>query len=198
MSSILVLDYGDENLDNLVAHIRKRGIKVQQGERSMRAKDIRADKSIKGVILAGGPYTIYADDIEVVDPELFELDVPLLGIGRGMQVMLHQLGGTVTPAGYKYAPTDSALTLKHNRKGIFNRLQSEVVRPLGFDAKVSALPEGFDVLASGKEVESGDDRPFGAVEYPAKKLYGIQFVVDTKNSQFSAKAINNFLAMCHA
>lgn len=115
-----------------------------------------------------------------------------------MQVMLHQLGGTVTPAGYKYAPTDSALTLTHNRRGIFSGLQSEVVRPLGFDAKVSALPEGFDVLASGKEVASGDDRPFGAVEWPARKLYGIQFVVDTKRSEFSSKAINNFLAMCKA
>lgn len=196
MTTLLVLDYGDENIDDLSAHLQAQGVTVERAARNTKASDIQRNNAIRGVILAGGPFTVYADDIDVVDPKIFELDIPLLGIGRGMQVMLNELGGTVTPAGYQYSPTDSALTLHNTERGIFKGLAKDIVKPLGFDAKVSALPEGFSILASGKEVQSGDNRPFGATECVERKLYGIQFVVDTKNCDVSASAVNNFVKMC--
>lgn len=196
MTKIVVLDYGDAQIEGLISHIEAQGAEVQRADRAMRAADIQTDPSIRGVMLAGGPFTVYADDIHVVDPKIFELDIPLLGIGRGMQVMLNELGGTVTPAGYQYTPTDSALTIHNTQSGIFQGLPPNITKPLGFDAKVSALPHGFSILASGKEVESGDNRPFGATECPEKQLYGIQFVVDTKNCDVSAGAVNNFVKMC--
>lgn len=195
MTQVAVLDFGDPRIDELIAHIEAQGVQVQRKARDAKAVNIQSDAQIRGVILAGGPFTIYADDIEVVDPAIFELNIPLLGIGRGMQVMLNELGGTVTPAGYQYSPTDSALTLHNTERGIFKGLPKDIVKPLGFDAKVSALPQGFSILASGKEVKSGDNRPFGATECPEKKLYGIQFVVDTQNCDISAQAVNNFLQL---
>lgn len=196
MKKIIILDYGYDNIEALCETIADQGFETEVAPRSTPAATIRANNAIAGVILAGGPYTVYSDDIKGVDADLFSLKtIPLLGLGRGMQVMIDCLGGTVTPAGYQYAPTPSKLTLHNVDNGIFTGFEKEMVKPLGFDAKVSKLPEGFSVLASGKEVESGDDRPFGAIEYPEKKLYGIQYVVDVKAAEADKKAIANFLAL---
>lgn len=196
MKKIIILDYGYENIDALCEVITAQGFETEVALRDMKAAAITADKAITGIILAGGPYTVYSDDITVVDADLFNLQtIPLLGLGRGMQVMIDCLGGTVTPAGYQYSPTPSKLTLHNIKTGIFSGLDKEMVKPLGFDAKVSKLPEGFSVLASGHEVESGDDRPFGAIEYPEKNLYGIQYMVDVSTSVSDKKAIYNFLQL---
>ncbi|HLR16380.1 MAG TPA: hypothetical protein VK099_00760 [Alcanivoracaceae bacterium] len=196
MNKILILDYGNDLTPQLCTTIEELGFTPELASRKTKAASIAADSSIKGVILSGAAYTIFVDDIHVVDPELFTMDIPVLGLGRGMQVMIHQLGGTVTPAGYEYAPTASTLTLHNTESGLFKGLPAEAIKPLGFDAKVSALPEGFSVLASGHEIESGDNRPFGAIENPAAQLYGIQYVVNTHSSKFDTQAINNFLALC--
>lgn len=196
MQKILVLDYGNDLTPQLCASIEALGFAAEVASRQTKAASIAADHSIKGVILSGAAYTIYVDDTDVVDPELFTLHIPVLGLGRGMQVMIHQLGGTVTPAGYQYAPTASQLTIHNTASGLFKGLASEAIKPLGFDAKVSALPEGFCVLASGHEIESGDNRPFGAIENPTAGLYGIQYVLNTHSSAFDSAALKNFLALC--
>lgn len=196
MKKIIILDYGYEETATLCEIITEQGFETQIAPHDTKAEVITADATVSAVILAGGPYTIYSDDLSVVDANLFNLKtVPVLGLGRGMQVMIDCLGGTVTPAGYQYAPTPSKLTLHNVDSGIFAGFEKEMVKPLGFDAKVSKLPEGFSVLASGSEVESGDNRPFGAIEYPEKKLYGIQYVVDVIASEADRKAITNFLAL---
>lgn len=193
MQKIILLDYGYDKIDALCEFITAQGFEAEIFSRDTKAETMASDKAIKGIILAGGPYTVFDDDINVVDANLFSLDIPLLGLGRGMQVMIDCLGGTVTPAGYQYAPTPSKLTLHNIETGLFSGFAKEMTKPLGFDAKVSQIPEGFSVLASGHEVESGDNRPFGAIENTTKQLYGIQYVVDVKTSTSDKKMIEHFL-----
>lgn len=193
MKKIILLDYGYEKIDELSALITEQGFEVECLARDTKAEKIMADKDVVGIILAGGPYTVFNDDIKMVDPALFSLNIPLLGLGRGMQVMIDCLGGTVTTAGYQYAPTPSRLTLHNVNTGLFSGFDKEITKPLGFDAKVSKIPDGFTVLASGHEVESGDNRPFGAIECPEKKLYGIQYIVDVKASALDEKMVRHFL-----
>lgn len=195
MKKIILLDYGYEQITALSAAIAANGFATEILPRNTKAADITADQAVNGIILCGGPYTVFADDIQVVDAAVFNLPIPLLGIGRGMQVMIDCLGGTVTPAGYQYEPTPSTLTVHNTKTGIFSGFDEQLVKPLGFDAKVSKLPEGFLVLASGNEIESGDNRPFGAIECPERQLYGIQYVIDITTSANDKKAIDNFLAL---
>lgn len=192
MKKIRLLDYGYDDIAELSAMIKTKGFDVEIQPRDTKAADITADK-VSAVMLCGGPYTVFEDDIQVVDADLFNLPIPLLGLGRGMQVMIDCLGGVVTPAGYQYAPTPSKLTVHNSQTGIFAGFNSQLVKPLGFDAKVSKLPEGFQVLASGNEIESGDNRPFGAIEYPERRLYGIQYVFEAHNQADDEKALDNFL-----
>lgn len=92
MKKVMVLDYGAEKVVELCELIKAQGFEVELVGRDHKAEAIKADPSIAGVILAGGPYTVYEDDIQVRDPELFNMDIPLLGLGRGMQVMIDCLG----------------------------------------------------------------------------------------------------------
>lgn len=196
MTKIVVLDYGNPLTEQLCKQIQRSGFDVVRAGRNFTAAGIKAESGTAGVILSGGPFTLFADDIRVVDAGLFELDIPLLGLGRGMQVMIHQLGGTVTPAGYQYSPTPSRLVVQNTGSGLFAGLPADMVRPLGFDAKVSALPEGFAVLACGQEVASGDNRPFGAIENPQRRLFGIQYVLDVRDNADDLQVLNNFLDLC--
>ncbi|NLJ57705.1 MAG: hypothetical protein GX339_02550 [Tissierellia bacterium] len=196
MNQIIILDFGNDYNQDLVKIIEEENIKVNLLPYDTKTEQIQAQENVIGLILSGGYITVKEDDLEAFDGQILKLDMPILGLGRGMQVIINQLGGTVTPAGYVYEPTPSKLTFHNIGKGIFKNGDRERTVQLGFDAKVSKLPEGFKILASGEEVKSGDDRPFGAMENPDKNIYGIQFITKPAEEEKDAQAIRNFLEMC--
>ena len=196
MNQIIILDFGNDYNQDLVKLIEEENIKVNLLPYDTKTEQIQAQENVIGLILSGGYITVKEDDLEAFDGQILKLDMPILGLGRGMQVIINQLGGTVTPAGYVYEPTPSKLTFHNIGKGIFKNGDRERTVQLGFDAKVSKLPEGFKILASGEEVKSGDDRPFGAMENPDKNIYGIQFITKPAEEEKDAQAIRNFLEMC--
>ena len=196
MNQIIVLDFGNEYNQDLLTIIVEENLKANIMSYDTRAEQIESEKNVIGVILSGGYITKKEDDLDSFDGEILNLDMPILSLGRGMQVIINELGGTVTPAGYVYEPTPSKLTFHNTEKGIFKNGDKERTVPLGFDAKVSKLPEGFHILASGEEVKSGDDRPFGAMENPDKNIYGIQFITKPSEEEKDEEAIRNFIRMC--
>lgn len=191
MKKILILNFGGKTLGHVESKLKDFGVGSTVVLNDAKASDLDMSE-YAGIILAGGPYTIFDGDIEDFDPNFLEQNLPVLGLGRGMQVLIDLLGGIVTPAGYEYIPTESALTFHNTESGIFKGCVEERTVMLGFDAKVSQLPEGFKVLASGEEVKSGDDRPFGAMEYPEGNIYGIQYVIDLESIDDDISALRNF------
>lgn len=196
MKQIIVLDFGSDYNQDLLKVIEEENIKANLLAYDTKAEQIQAEENVIGVILSGGYITTKEDDLGLFDGQILNLDMPILGLGRGMQVIINELGGTVTPAGYVYDPTPSKLTFHNTEKGIFKNGDKERTVQLGFDAKVSKLPEGFEILASGEEVKSGDDRPFGAMENTDKDIYGIQFITKPGEEEKDAQAIRNFVEMC--
>lgn len=196
MSCIVILDFGNEYNDGLRSLIEDRGYDVSILPYNTTAETLKTYDNLIGIILSGGYITIREDDLEAFDGRILELGLPILGLGRGMQVIINELGGDVEPAGYIYEPTQSRLTFHKTQSGILQGLEDERIVDLGFDAKVSRLPDGFTVLASGEEVASGDDRPFGAMEDPDRGIYGIQFVTRPGEKKDDQQAIINFLQIC--
>lgn len=196
MNQIIVLDFGNDSNQDVLNVIEGQNIKAKLLSYDTTAEQIQSEDNIIGLILSGGYITKKEDDLESFDGQILELAMPILGLGRGMQVIINELGGTVTPAGYIYKPTPSKLTFHNTEKGIFKNGDKERTVQLGFDAKVSKIPEGFNILANGEEVESGDDRPFGAIENPEKNIYGIQFVTEPAKEEKDAQAIINFVEVC--
>lgn len=198
IEKIIVLDFGNPYNQEITRGIRELNVFSELHPHTMTAEEIQAEGNVIGIIMSGGPFTVY-EDIQEYDPQILELGIPVLGIGRGMQVMINELGATVTPAGYQYEPTDSQLTFHNVSEGIFKGAPASRTVPLGFDAKVSKLPDGFSVLASGEEVSSGDDRPFGATENPERSLYGVQFVMEIEKNDADRQILENFvLGVCDA
>ncbi len=196
MNQIIVLDFGNTYTQDVIKVIEEENIKVSLLPYDTRAEQIKSEENVIGLILSGGYTTKKADDLKAFDGEILNLDIPTLGLGRGMQVIINELGGTVKAVGYVYEPTPSKLTFHNTEKGIFKNGDKERTVELGFDAAVSKLPEGFKVVANGEEVKSGDDRPFGAMENPDKDIYGIQFITKPAEEEKDAQAIRNFIEMC--
>ena len=196
MNQIIVLDFGNTYTQDVIKVIEEENIKVSLLPYDTSAEQIKSKENVIGLILSGGYTTKKADDLKAFDGEILNLDIPILGLGRGMQVIINELGGTVKAVGYVYEPTPSKLTFHNTEKGIFKNGDKERTVQLGFDAAVSKLPEGFKVVANGEEVKSGDDRPFGAMENPDKDIYGIQFITKPAEEEKDAQAIRNFMEMC--
>lgn len=196
MEQIIILDFGNDYNQDLIKVIEEQGIKAKLMPYKTTADQISSQENVIGIIMSGGYTTKIEDDLEAFDGQILNLDMPILGLGRGMQVIINELGGTVKAVGYVYEPTPSKLTFHNTDKGIFKDGDKERTVDLGFDAAVSKLPEGFKVLANGQEVKSGDDRPFGAMENPDKDIYGIQFITRPGEKEKDAEAIRNFVEMC--
>lgn len=184
---IYVLDFGNQYLSDIVDYIKQTGYQVETVERGYTAASILADAEAQAVVLLGGYETVYPDDIDQIDPNLFKkLNLPILATGRGMQAMIHILGGTVTPVGEVHEPSPAQLTVHNLESGLFKGLMNQYEVQLGYDAAVSKLPEDFVVVANGP------DRPYGAIENKAQKIYGVQFELNVKEDTLAQGILSNF------
>jgi len=181
---VLVLDFGGQYKQLIARTVRGLSVYSEIMPGSTSAEEIRKLAPI-GIILTGGPNSVYLADSPKCDPEIFRLGIPVLGICYGMQLMCHMLGGDVKPCSKsEYGSirasfnTDSLLF-----KGI--REQSPVL--MSHTDFVSRLPEGFTVCASTS------DCPNAACENPSRNLFGVQFHPETEHTQDGRKIMKNFL-----
>ena len=140
------------------------------------------------LILSGGPASVYADNAPHVDPRLFELGIPTLGICYGMQLIAHHLGGKVDPGrAREYGP---ALLSVREASGLFKGLRGELPVWMSHGDHVSELPPGFQSLAS-----SGNS-PVAAFA-DGHGIYGIQFHPEVVHTPSGREVLRNFLfAIC--
>lgn len=96
VQKIIVLDYGSQYNQLIARRIREFGVFSELKSHKISAEEVREINPI-GIVLSGGPNSVYADDAFSIDPEIFELGIPILGICYGMQLLTHKLGGKVLP-----------------------------------------------------------------------------------------------------
>jgi GMP synthase (glutamine-hydrolysing) len=139
-----------------------------------------------GIVLSGGPSSVYEEGSPSLDPGILKLGVPVLGICYGFQVMAQQLGGEVAHTGLsEYGSTEVRVSLADN---VLLGGQPEVQTTwMSHGDSVSKAPDGFTVLAS-----SGST-PVAAFASDERKLYGVQWHPEVKHSQFGQKVLENFL-----
>lgn len=142
------------------------------------------------IILSGGPASVYAKDAPSMDPQVFELGIPVFGFCYGQQIMAATLGGAVghTEKG-EYGPAE----LK--RKGsslVFGDTPDHQKVWMSHRDSVSRVPQGFSVTAST------DTCPIASMECAAQKLYATQFHPEVRHTQYGQKLLSNFLfKVCH-
>ncbi|MHB1465347.1 MAG: glutamine-hydrolyzing GMP synthase [Thermoleophilia bacterium] len=184
MDTVLVLDFGAQYSQLIARRVRECRVYSELIPYDTPVAEIAA-REPKGIILSGGPASVYADDALAIDPALFELKVPILGICYGMQLMAHTLGGTVTRTG-KSEFGKTALNVA-KEVALFNDLPREQTCWMSHRDSVTAAPDGFEVTASTAS------SPVAVMESSERGMFGIQCHPEVVHTPFGTDVIKNFL-----
>ena len=181
---ILVIDFGGQYNQLIARRVRECGVYCEIVPYTYTLEQIKA-KNPKGIIFTGGPNSVYGDDTPKIDPGVFELGVPVLGICYGHQLMTQTLGGSVESADVReYGKT----AVKLNKNNIlFKDIEEHNISWMSHTDYVSEVPEGFVVTADTSEC------PVAGMANDLRKLYGVQFHPEVEHTPFGRKMISNFL-----
>ena len=189
---ILILDFGSQVTQLIARRVREAHVYCELHSYDMSLDDIKAFAP-KGIILSGGPNSVYESDYQA-DTGIFALGIPVLGICYGMQFMAHHLGGEVSPGdqrefGYAQVKTiDCELT-----RGIQDGAPNVLDVWMSHGDKVSKLPEGFVVIGDTPSC------PIAMMEHAEKQFYGIQFHPEVTHTKQGRALLNRFvLDVCQA
>ncbi len=182
--TIIVLDFGSQYSQLIARRIRECRVYSKIMPYHTKAEAIRAENP-KGIILSGGPSSVYSPNAPKCDPAIFELGIPVLGICYGLQLMIQTLGGEISRG--KAREYGKAMLDIVEPGELFMGLSPRIQVWMSHGDKVSKMPEGgFKVLGSSGNTE------FCAVHMPSRNLYGIQFHPEVVHTPEGKSIIGNF------
>jgi len=182
MDKIAVLDFGGQYAHLIANRIRRLGVFSEIKDGTVGADELR---EYKGVILSGGPASVRSESAVRIDPGVYELGVPILGICYGHQLTAITLGGEVSPGEVpEYGPADVEF---NERKAIFEGInEKENVWMSHFD-NVSTVPEGFEIVGKTK------DSPITAMANYDRKIFTVQFHPEVTHTPCGNTILENFV-----
>ncbi|HKQ38586.1 MAG TPA: glutamine-hydrolyzing GMP synthase [Verrucomicrobiae bacterium] len=186
---MLILDFGSQYTQVIARRIRELQVYSEIVPYDTPAAKV-ADLAPNGIILSGGPASVYDKGAPQVDKEIFSLGIPVLGICYGLMQMAHHLGGRVEFSGRReYGAGTLQIT---NGSELFDGLGAQLDVWNSHGDEVTALPKGFHAAA---RTESSD---FAAVEDRQRKLYGLQFHPEVAHTPRGKEILKNFVYhICH-
>jgi GMP synthase (glutamine-hydrolysing) len=183
---VLVVDLGAQYAQLIARRVREAHVYSEIVPHDASAAEVRARRPA-GVILSGGPASVYADGAPRVDPGLFDLGVPVLGICYGHQLMASVLGGEVAATGQReYGATDLALD-EGGAGALLQDLPERDTVWMSHGDAVTRAPEGFRVTARTDQI------PIAAMEDPARGLYAVQFHPEVSHTSHGQAVMKRFL-----
>lgn len=181
---ILILDFGSQYGHLIARRVRDQNVFCQVVRHNLSAERI-AELKPKGIILSGGPASVYDTGAPHCDPKIFELGIPILGICYGMQLACYLLGGDVKPSGRReFGPASCRF---HESAGLFKGMSPESTVWMSHGDQVQTVHGEFLALAAT------DTCPVAAVRHRSKPLYGIQFHPEVSHTAEGSKVLHNFL-----
>ncbi len=188
-SKILILDFGSQYTQVIARRIRELQVYSEIVPFNISSAEIE-NLQPKGVILSGGPASVYEKNAPQVDPQIFSLGIPVLGICYGLMQMAHHLGGQVEFSGRR--EFGAGMLRITNGSELFDGLGAQLDVWNSHGDEVTALPKGF--RAAGQT----DSSNFAAVEDPQRKLYGLQFHPEVAHTPRGKEILQNFVYhICH-
>jgi GMP synthase (glutamine-hydrolysing) len=185
---ILVVDFGSQ-----VAHLISRRIndfgaktKIILPEEVLLA--IKTEKP-QGIVLSGGPDSVYAKGAPTINKKVFNSNIPILGICYGLQLTMHLMGGKVVSGKKEYGP--AKLTLKNSKSKMAKNIQSQSQVWVSHGDEVVKMAPGFQIVGSTEKV------PVSFIENTAKKIYGVQFHPEVEHTEIGKQVLMNFVDVCN-
>jgi GMP synthase (glutamine-hydrolysing) len=185
MEQIVILDFGSQYTQVIARRIRECNVYSVILRYDTPAAQI-AELQPKGIILSGGPASVYAKRAPLPDPTLFELKVPVLGVCYGLQVLAQYLGGKVEP-GQKREYGKGTLRVKDSFCPLFANLPAELQVWNSHGDKLTKVPPGF------KSVAVTENSAYAAIEHRARRIFGLQFHPEVAHTPQGKEIIANFV-----
>ena len=185
MKKIAIIDFGGQYAHLIANKIRRLGVYSEIVQNDVSVEKI---KEFSGIILSGGPHSVYEKNAPRIEKNILELGLPVLGICYGHQLISQLLGATVKSGNQK--EYGISFIEKTKECDLFAGLNSKEQMWMSHGDEVSVLAEGFEIIAETS------DCPIAAVQNPNKKIFGVQFHPEVADSLNGLKVLDNFLSIC--
>ncbi|WP_071130365.1 glutamine-hydrolyzing GMP synthase [Enterococcus timonensis] len=184
LEKIIVLDYGSQYNQLITRRIREFGVFSELLSHRTTAAEIKA-MAPKGIIFSGGPNSVYDENSFPVDPEIYELGIPILGICYGMQLMTYNLGGKVQPANNReYGKAE--LEVLSDQAVLFKNTPQKQTVLMSHGDLVTELALGFEAVGTSR------DCPIAAIQDVNRNFYGIQFHAEVRHTEYGNDILRHF------
>lgn len=184
---IVIVDFGSQTAHLIGRRLRQLGVQSEYVHPEDALPAIHKHQA-KGVILSGGPASVYEPGAPTLDSEVFKLGIPVLGICYGWQLMAHLLGGKVESASKEYGPEQ----LQFTSSTVFQLHQKKCEVIMSHGDSVVKLPPGFTVVAATERV------PYAGVEDTKRHFIGVQFHPEADHTQHGVEILRYFVQdVCH-
>ena len=188
--SIVVLDFGAQYSQLIARRIREQKVFSVVLPCTASVDEIRSYSPV-GIVLSGGPSSVYDQDAPAADDRVFALDLPVLGICYGLQLMAHKLGGKVRAA--EKREYGHAMVEVLNGSRLFHELPAEMSVWMSHGDEALELPPGFRLVARTQNAA------VAAIEDPKRNLYAVQFHPEVHHTRQGTDILKNFIfGICQA
>ena len=181
---IVVLDFGSQYTQLIARKLRESGVYTEVVPYREKTDEIKA-RNPKGVILSGGPSSVYGENAHHPDEDIWNLGLPVLGICYGMQLITQHFGGEVIPADHhEYGKAKLHITMPDNL--LFHDIPDGSTVWMSHGDRAERLPDGFETIGSS------ENSPHAAIANMEKKIYAFQFHPEVHHTEFGTKMLKNF------
>ena len=187
---ILVVDFGGQYNQLIARRVRDLNVYCEVVPFNKAVNEIKRKKPI-GIIFTGGPNSVYDEKAPKIEKEIFEFNIPILGLCYGMQLISQTFGGVVEKADKK--EFGKTLCIKDKNSKLISNMKSETTVWMSHQDQVVKLPEGFDCI------QHTITCPYAGIENEEKKIYAVQYHPEVNHSEEGKELIKSFLYdICNA
>jgi len=181
---IVVLDFGSQYTQLIARKLRESGVYTEVVPYRESIEDIKAKKP-QGIILSGGPASVYAENAYKPDDAIWDLGLPILGICYGMQLIAQHFGGEVIPADH-HEYGKAKLHIENENSLIFKDVEQDSIVWMSHGDRAERLPEGFEVIGTS------ENSPYAAIANETAHIYAFQFHPEVHHSVEGTRMLKNF------
>lgn len=184
MEKIIILDFGSQYTQIIARKVRELGVYAEIFPFSIAEAEIRS-LNPKGVILSGGPSSVYGEQAPIPSFDVFSLGVPVMGICYGLQLIAYQLGGAVDKAAHR--EYGRAELIVNTNDALFENIPTNSQVWMSHGDSLTQIPNGFDVIAHTQNA------PICAIRSLERKIWGVQFHPEVHHSTDGKQILDNFV-----
>ncbi len=181
---VLILDFGSQYTQLIARKLRESGVYAEVVPYRESIEDIQARKP-QGIILSGGPASVYAEDAYKPDDGIWSLGLPVMGICYGMQLITQHFGGEVIPAAH-HEYGKAKLKIVKPDSLIFKSVEDNSIVWMSHGDKAERLPDSFEVIGTS------ENSPYAAISDEARKIYAFQFHPEVYHTVEGVRILKNF------